>query len=177
LEKLREPDLTPAHLLRDFVAGRNRAFIDVGLLLYRPPLLDILPIYIIFLLIMPVVLILAGRLSWRYVLTGSFLLWLFAQFGFRTFVHEVLTRFFGLNIPLNEMGAFDLWAWQFWWVVGVSFGVHWAVQLGFCQQRPRRSERAVVAQRLMRDVAESDPGSKPPPPTRQSSAIFSRLTR
>ena len=109
-----------------FVAGRNRAFIDAALLLYRPPLLDILPIYIIFLLITPVVLILAGRLGWQYVLTGSFLLWLFAQFGFRSFVHEVLTRSFGLNIPLNEMGAFDLWAWQFWWVVGVCFGVHWA---------------------------------------------------
>jgi hypothetical protein len=55
-------------------------------------------------------------------------LWLFAQFGFRSFVHELLTRVFGLHIPLNQMGAFDLWAWQFWWVVGVWFGVHWVRQ-------------------------------------------------
>src|ERR1700757_3620766 len=108
-----------------FVAGRYRAFVDAALLVYRPPLLDILPIYIIFLVATPIVLIVAGRLGWRYVLGGSFLLWLFAQFGFRSFVHDVLTRFFGLHIPLNQMGAFDLWAWQLWWLVGVWFGVHW----------------------------------------------------
>ena len=115
------------HNLLDFyfVAGRYRAFVDAALLLYRPPLLDILPIYIIFLLATPIILIVAGRLGWRYALTGSFLLWLFAQFGFRTFVYELLTRDFGLHIPLNQMGAFDLWAWQFWWIVGLWFGVHW----------------------------------------------------
>ena len=109
-----------------FVAGRYHAFVDAALLLYRPPLLDILPIYIIFLVATPIVLVLAGQLGWRYVLGGSFLLWLFAQFGFRSFVHDLLSRSLGLQIPLNQMGAFDLWAWQFWWVVGVWFGVHWA---------------------------------------------------
>ena len=115
------------HNLLDFyfVAGRYRAFADAALLLYRPPLLDILPIYIIFLLATPIVLIVAARLGWRYALGGSLLLWLFAQFGFRSLAHEFLTRAFGLHIPLNEMGAFDLWAWQFWWFVGVWFGVHW----------------------------------------------------
>jgi hypothetical protein len=108
-----------------FVAGGHRAFVDAALLLYRPPLLDILPIYIIFLLATPIVIVLAGRLGWSYALGTSFLLWLFAQFGFRNFVHGLLTRVFGLQIPLNQMGAFDLWAWQFWWVVGVWFGVHW----------------------------------------------------
>ena len=108
-----------------FVAGRYHAFVDAALLLYRPPLLDILPIYIIFLVATPIVLILAGQRGWRYVLGGSFLLWLFAQFGFRSFVHDLLSRSLGLQIPLNQMGAFDLWAWQFWWVVGVWFGVHW----------------------------------------------------
>ncbi len=108
-----------------FVAGRHQAFVDAALLLYRPPLLDILPIYIIFLLATPIVLILAVRVGWRATLAGSFLFWLFAQFGFRSFVHDELTRFFGLHVPLNQMGAFDLWAWQFWWIVGVWFGVHW----------------------------------------------------
>jgi hypothetical protein len=109
-----------------FVAGRGRAFVDAALLLYRPPLLDILPIYIIFLFITPIVLVLARRLGWRYVLPASFLLWLLAQFGFRNFVYGLLTRAFHLHVPLNEMGAFDLWAWQFWWLVGLYFGVHWA---------------------------------------------------
>jgi hypothetical protein len=109
-----------------FVAGRARAFVDAALLLYRPPLLDILPIYIIFLLVTPIVLIVAVRLGWRYVLPASFLLWLFAQFGFRNFAYNVLTRALHVHVPLNQMGAFDLWAWQFWWLIGLYFGVHWA---------------------------------------------------
>ena len=109
-----------------FVAGRARAFIDAALMLYRPPLLDILPIYIIFLAVTPFVILLAVRLRWRTVLAGSFLLWLFAQFGFRPWVYQLLARNFGLHIPLNEMGAFDLWAWQFWWMLGLAFGMHWA---------------------------------------------------
>jgi hypothetical protein len=109
-----------------FIAGRARAFVDAALLLYRPPLLDILPIYIIFLLITPFALFVAGRVGWRYLMGGSFLLWLFAQFGFRSFVHQLLASRFGLHVPLNEMGAFDLWAWQFWWMVGLGFGAHWA---------------------------------------------------
>jgi hypothetical protein len=116
------------HNLLDFyfAAGRTRAFIDAALMLYRPPLLDILPIYIIFLVLTPFSMVVGRRFGWGYVLGGGFLLWLFAQFGFRGFVHQVLMRTFGLHIPLNEMGAFDLWAWQFWWVVGLYIGARWA---------------------------------------------------
>lgn len=115
------------HNLLDFyfTTGRTQAFVDAALLLYRPPLLDILPIYIIFLVLTPLVLVVTQRIAWRYALAGSFALWLFAQFGFRSFVHELLVRRFGLSIPLNEMGAFDLWAWQLWWTVGLYFGVRW----------------------------------------------------
>jgi hypothetical protein len=116
------------HNLLDFyfAAGHTRAFIDAGLMLYRPPLLDILPIYIIFLALTPFALIFASRFSWKYVLSGGFLFWLFAQFGFRSFVYRLTTRVFGLHVPLNAMGAFDLWAWQFWWWVGLWLGVRWA---------------------------------------------------
>jgi len=116
------------HNLLDFyfAAGRVRAFLDAALLLYRPPLLDILPIYIIFLALTPFALILARRMAWKYILGGGFVFWLFAQFGFRRLIHDLLGRVFGLQIPLNEMGAFDLWAWQFWWIVGVWLGVRWA---------------------------------------------------
>jgi hypothetical protein len=116
------------HNLLDFyfAAGRARAFIDAALMLYRPPLLDILPIYIIFLALTPFAIIFAGRFGWRYVLSSGFLVWLFAQFGFKPFVHQFLTRVFGLKIPLNAMGAFDLWAWQLWWLVGLWLGVRWA---------------------------------------------------
>jgi hypothetical protein len=116
------------HNLLDFYfsAGQTRAFIDAALMLYRPPLLDILPIYIIFLALTPLAIILGRWLGWRYVLGSGFLVWLFAQFGFRGYVHELMTHTLGLQIPLNAMGAFDLWAWQFWWIVGLYLGVRWA---------------------------------------------------
>jgi hypothetical protein len=120
---------TPAvHNLLDFyfAAGRTRAFIDAALMIYRPPLLDILPIYIILLAVTPFALVLGTRFGWKYALTGGFTLWLLAQFGFQSFAYHVQARAFGLQIPLNEMGAFDLWAWQLWWLVGLWLGVRWA---------------------------------------------------
>src|SRR6202166_2165346 len=120
---------TPAvHNLLDFyfAAGRPRAFIDAALIVYRPPLLDILPIYIFLLALTPFALMLGERFKWRYAFAGGLTLWLFAQFGFRSFVYHVQSRVFGLQVPLNEMGAFNLWAWQLWWLVGLWLGVRWA---------------------------------------------------
>ena len=109
-----------------FTVGRSRAFIDAALMIYRPPLLDILPIYIIFLALTPFAVLMGMRLGWKYVLTGGFTLWIFAQFGLKNVAYNWLTHTFGMQIPLNEMGAFDLWAWQMWWLVGLWLGVHWA---------------------------------------------------
>jgi hypothetical protein len=116
------------HNLLDFYfsAGRTRAFVDAALMLYRPPLLDILPIYIVLLALTPFAVILGERFGWKYALAGGFTLWVFAQFGFRSFAYHVQARAFGLQIPMNEMGAFDLWAWQLWWLVGLWLGVRWA---------------------------------------------------
>jgi hypothetical protein len=116
------------HNLLDFYfnAGRTRAFIDAALMVYRPPLLDILPIYIILMALTPFAIVLGARFGWKYVLTTGFTLWVLAQFGLRTFAYHLLVRAFGLQIPLNEMGAFNLWAWQLWWLVGLWLGVRWA---------------------------------------------------
>lgn len=108
-----------------FAAGPARAIRDALLLVYRPPLLDIIPLYIIFLLISPLVIVMSTRISWKWILGGSFALWLGAQFGLREASYSVLHHFF-LRIPLNEMGAFDLWGWQLVWVAGMWCGVHWA---------------------------------------------------
>jgi len=116
------------HNLLDFYfsTGHTRAFIDAALMVYRPPLLDILPIYIILLALTPFAIVLGERYGWKYALTGGFTLWLLAQFGLRSFVYHLQSRIFGMRIPLNEMGAFDLWAWQLWWLVGLWLGVRWA---------------------------------------------------
>src|ERR1700692_1744796 len=116
------------HNLLDFyfTAGRVRAFLDAPLMVYSPPLLDILPIYIILLAFTPFAIVLGARFGWKYALAGGFTLWVLSQFGFRIFAYQVMTGTFGLQVPLNEMGAFNLWAWQLWWLVGLWLGVRWA---------------------------------------------------
>ena len=109
-----------------FAAGPARAIRDALLLVYRPPLLDIVPLYIIFLLMVPGVIYAASRIGWKYILGASFVFWLAAQFGLREGVYWALTHYFGIGIPLNEMGAFNLWAWQFLWIAGIWSGVRWA---------------------------------------------------
>ena len=116
------------HNLLDFyfTAGALRAILDAALLVYRPALLDILPMYILFLLITPLVLSITKRPRWKYIIGGSFLVWLLAQFGLRQELYDLASHFFGLRIPLKEMGAFDVWAWQFMWILGLWLGERWA---------------------------------------------------
>ena len=109
-----------------FAAGHARAIRDALLLVYRPPLLDIVPLYIILLLLSPIVMLAARRIGWKYMLSAAFVLWALAQFGLREACYAYLAHHFGLQIPLNEMGAFNLWAWQLAWVVGMWCGVRWA---------------------------------------------------
>jgi len=109
-----------------FAAGPARAIADALLLVYRPPLLDIIPLYLIFLLLSPLTLIVAAKIGWRVVLGGSFAVWLLAQFGLRQALYGFAAHHLGLRIPLNEMGAFNLWAWQFMWLLGMWCGARWA---------------------------------------------------
>jgi hypothetical protein len=82
--------------------------------------------YIIFLALTTGALLLARRIGWKPILCGGFVLYFVAQFGFRSAEHNFMMRFIPTRIPLNEMGSFDLWAWQFLWIVGIWFGVRWA---------------------------------------------------
>src|ERR1700735_3500761 len=116
------------HNLLDFyfMAGSKKAVTEAALLIYRPPLLDILPMYIIFLLFTSIAIPLARNIGWKPILWTSFSFWVLAQFGFRSAEHTFMMRYIPTRIPLNEMGSFDLWAWQFLWFVGVWLGVRWA---------------------------------------------------
>jgi hypothetical protein len=109
-------------LLDFYLAHPVHAVGSAILLVYCPPLLDILPMYIIFLLATPIALYLGNRWSWKLVLIPSGFIWVLAQFGLRTAVYARMVHPAGLHIPLNEMGAFDLLAWQFLWMVGLSVG-------------------------------------------------------
>lgn len=116
------------HNMLDFYfAAPHRALLDAALLIYRPPLLDILPMYILFsAALTPLALRLGEKLGWKYVLGVSFAVWFAAQCGLKKAVYLGLAHIVPMHIPLKNMGAFDLWAWQFLWVAGLWLGARWA---------------------------------------------------
>ena len=109
------------NLLDFYLAHPLPALAAAPALLYNPPLLDILPMYIVFMLATPLVLWLARRWGWRSVLLASACVWLAAQFHLRDGVYAAAAHF-DFPIPLREMGAFDLFGWQFLWTAGLALG-------------------------------------------------------
>jgi hypothetical protein len=91
-------------------------------LLYRPPLLDILPMYVLFMFASPFVLDAALRRGWAVVVGASLALWFAAQFGLGARVYDLADRAFGMPLPYAAMGSFDTLAWQFVWVLGLWLG-------------------------------------------------------
>lgn len=110
------------NLLDFYLAHPFVAIIGSILLLYCPPLLDILPMYVTFLFFTPLILSASVRNGWRRILAASGLVWLLAQFGVRDLVHNLIVRITHLPIPLQETGAFNLFAWQAVWIVGLWLG-------------------------------------------------------
>lgn len=92
------------------------------LLIYKPPLLDILPMYILFMLASPWVLAHGLRGGWRSVMAVSLGLWLLAQFGLGHWVYDSTVRLTGLAVPFHETGAFATFSWQFLWILGLWMG-------------------------------------------------------
>jgi hypothetical protein len=110
------------NLLNFYLAHPVVAIIGSVLLIYCPPLLDILPMYVIFLFLTPVALSMSVRYGWRWILAGSGFLWVAAQFGLRELLHTAVVHLTHLPIPLQETGAFNLFAWQGVWVIGLWLG-------------------------------------------------------
>jgi len=109
-------------LLDFYLAHPLVAILGSVLLLYCPPLLDILPMYVTFLFFTPLLLSAAVRFGWKKILLASAGVWLLAQFGLRDLVHNWIVYITRLQIPLQETGAFNLFAWQAVWVVGLWLG-------------------------------------------------------
>ncbi len=110
------------NLLDFYIAHPFVAIVGSVLLLYCPPLLDILPMYVVFLFFTPLVLSSAARRGWGRILAVSGVFWLFAQFGLRDIVHNIIVHVTHLPIPLQETGAFNLFAWQAIWITGLWLG-------------------------------------------------------
>jgi hypothetical protein len=97
------------------------------LLVFQPPLLDILPMYILFSFLTPLVFWGAGKWGWKAVIFGSLLIWLIAQLRVRDLL-VTATK----DLSYVNPGPFDVLAWQFLWVSGL-----------FCGQRLCENEGAL----------------------------------
>jgi len=91
-------------------------------LLYQPRYLDILPMYVVFLLLIPFVIRQFEKGRAPIILSSSALLWLSVQFRLPTYaLHGLIS---GTDINL---GYFDIFAWQVLFVFGSWFGYRRAV--------------------------------------------------
>ena len=119
------------------VAGRQPAVTDLAshflgsplwaipqslAMLYNPPLLDILPLYIVFLAATPWLLSLAHKRGWVLPLAASASLWALAQLGVGQTFFDVLRYVFGFEFPYRQTGSFSFLAWQMIWVLGLWIG-------------------------------------------------------
>src|SRR3984957_4867648 len=86
-------------------------------LLFRPPLMDILPMYVLFSFLTPAAFGAAQRWGWKTVLFVSFSAWIIAQ----TEVRQILVTACK-DLPFVQLGPFDLLAWQLLWVGGLFIG-------------------------------------------------------
>ena len=118
--RIDQPAVT--NLLSYYFAQPREALVAGLLLVYEPPLLDILPMYIFFMLLSPWVLGFALRRGWVGVMVASVLFWALAQFGFSEWVYGLAVRYFGLSIPFGEMGSFNAFGWQLLWFAGMCLG-------------------------------------------------------
>ena len=110
--------VTPlANHFHDFLVHPWGALVLIPLLLHQPPLLDILPLYIIFLAVTPWLLAIARRKGWGIILSLSFLGWLAVQLNICAHIVGNPAQW----LPVR-WGAFNLLAWQFVWVSGLAFG-------------------------------------------------------
>jgi hypothetical protein len=124
------------NLVNFYLAHPLTAIVGSLLLIYCPPLLDILPMYVMFLLVTPYVLSFAVRRGWNGVLALSGVVWLLAQFGLRTWAHALVVHVTGLKIPLQETGAFNLFAWQAIWVLALWLGATSAQEVNPMRKLP-----------------------------------------
>ncbi|MBV9998764.1 MAG: OpgC domain-containing protein [Verrucomicrobia bacterium] len=86
-------------------------------LAFQPPLMDILPMYVVFSLLTPAAFWAAKRWGWRNVFIASAALWVLSQFNLRDALLGPVK-----SLSFIDPGPFDLFSWQFLWVGGLLFG-------------------------------------------------------
>jgi len=119
---LRSDQAAIKNLASYYLQQPHTAFLTALLLIYEPPLLDILPMYVLFMVVSPWALAFALRHGWRGVMATSAVIWLLSQFGLSEWVYQGTVALTGLPVPFTEMGSFDTLSWQFLWMFGLWMG-------------------------------------------------------
>lgn len=126
-----------AHAITDLASyylQRPHLALASGLVLaYNPPLLDILPMYVVFLVASPAILAFGLRRGFGVLLTVSAVVWLAAQYDGGRHVYRAIAALTGWPVPYGATGAFSFTAWQFLWLIGLWAGAH-----GVSQPTPAR---------------------------------------
>jgi len=105
------------NLLDQYFKNPGAAMLAATALIFQPPLMDILPMYVIFSLLTPLAFWAANRWGWKKVLFASVGCWIISQFR----VREMLLASVKDATYLNP-GAFDLLSWQLLWLGGLISG-------------------------------------------------------
>ena len=100
-----------------FLANPFASLLMTPLLLHQPPLFDILPLYVVYLVLTPGLLLAVRRFGCGPVAMISGSVWLLVQLSPR-----LVPRLDALGIRGIHLGQFDLLAWQLLWVMGVALG-------------------------------------------------------
>jgi hypothetical protein len=142
-------------------------------LLYNPPLLDILPMYAVLLAVTPLLLSFASRRTWWPVLGLSAVLWALSQFGVGRALYQAIADAIGLDLPVTETGAFSLLAWQFLWIGGLWMGSLKASDAGSLQA-PHWTVAPAIAFAVVCLVWRHIAGQVPFPHGNELNALFDK---
>lgn len=118
--RVHQPDVQ--NLMGFFEEQPRIAVLSALALIYQPALLDILPMYVLFMLVSPWLLMRGLQHGWGAILAVSVALWLAAQFGLTETAYEAFAGLTSLAVPYRQTGSFVTPAWQLLWVLGLYIG-------------------------------------------------------
>jgi hypothetical protein len=105
------------NLLHLFLINPWPAIVSSLALAFQPPLMDILPMYVVFSLLTPLAFWCAEKWGWKKVFLVSFTIWTLSQFRVRDLLLSNTK-----NLSFVNLGPFDVLSWQLLWVGGLIFG-------------------------------------------------------
>jgi hypothetical protein len=104
-------------LFEQYLKNPPAAIAASMLLVFQPPLMDILPMYILFSFLTPLAFWAAGKWGWKTVIGTSLSIWLMSQLRVRDLL-VTATK----DLSYINLGPFDVFAWQLLWVGGLYCG-------------------------------------------------------